>query len=107
VIGLELLVAVQRQWRPGIRWARIPLHAAIGAQLGWHARYGDIFQDPQTDHNLTRVFAVASALIWTWAAIELYQEYIRVRPAPGPRPESGPTPAPENGLSHGSGGFVR
>jgi len=93
VIGLQLLVAAQRRWGPGTRWARIALHASVAVQLGWHASYGNIFQDPQTDVHLTRVFATVSALIWTMAAIELYREYIRVRPAPGPRP------TPEEGLA--------
>ena len=63
VIGLYVLVVVQGRWRPATRWARIALTAAIAVQLGWHARYGAIFQDPRTDALLVPAIAVAAGLI--------------------------------------------
>ncbi|HVQ94241.1 MAG TPA: hypothetical protein VMU51_24590 [Mycobacteriales bacterium] len=94
-IGLHLLVAAQGRWRPATRWARIALTALIGSQLGWHARYGSIFSDPDVDRHLIPVIAAMSGLILAVCGIELYREYNRIRPAQAPAPVS--TPAPTNG----------
>jgi len=81
-IGLYVLVVVQGRWRPATRWARILLTAAIAVQLGWHARYGAIFQDPRTEAVLVPAIAVAAGVILIACWIEVYREYGRVRPAP-------------------------
>lgn len=82
LVALQLVVAVQGRWRPATRWTRIVLHLEISLQLGWHARYGSIFEDPRTDQHLITAFAVASALILVVCGIEAHREYTRVRPAP-------------------------
>lgn len=81
-IGLYVLVVVQGRWRPATRWARIALTASIAVQLGWHARYGAIFQDPRTEELLVPAIAAAAGLIMIASWIEAYHEYTRVRPAP-------------------------
>jgi hypothetical protein len=81
-IGLYVLVVVQGRWRPATRWARILLTAAIAVQLGWHARYGAIFQDPQTEDLLVPAIAAAAGLILIVCCVEVYREYVRVSPAP-------------------------
>jgi hypothetical protein len=83
-IALQVLVVVQGRWRPATRWARIALTAAIAVQLGWHARYGAIFQDPRTEELVVPAIAVAAGLILITCWIEVYREYGRVRPAPQP-----------------------
>jgi hypothetical protein len=84
-IGVELLAVVQGRWRPGVRWARILLVFSIGIQIGWHVRYGSIFQDPDIDLALTPVLAGLNGLIVTIGGIALYAQYTRVRPAPAGR----------------------
>jgi hypothetical protein len=81
-IGLHLAVVVQGRWRSGTRWAQMALTLLIGVQLGWHARYGSIFQDRHTDRLLTPAIAAASGLIVIVCGIQLYREYSRIRPAP-------------------------
>jgi hypothetical protein len=83
-IGLYVAVVVQGRWQPATRWARIALTAAIAVQLGWHARYGAIFQDPRTEALLVPAVAVAAGLTLIACWIEAYREYGRVRPAPQP-----------------------
>ena len=82
--GLYLLVVAQGRWRPATRWAWIALTASIAVQLGWHARYGAIFQDPRTDQVLIPFVAAAAGLTMIACGIETYREYTRVRPAPQP-----------------------
>jgi hypothetical protein len=96
-IGVELLAVIQGRWRPGTRWARIALLFAIGSQLGWHVRYGSIFQSPQAEESYTPVFAVLSGLSVIAGAIALYAEYTRVRPAPAGGPTSPGSTSPGTG----------
>jgi hypothetical protein len=56
------------------------MSAAI--QLGWHARYGTIFQHPHTDRVLIPAVAALAGILMAVAWIELYREVTRVRPAP-------------------------
>jgi hypothetical protein len=83
-IGLYLVVVVQGRWQPVTRWIRIALTASIAVQLGWHARYGAIFQDPRVEELLVPVIAAAAGLILIECCVEVYREYVRVRPAPQP-----------------------
>lgn len=90
LIGLQLVVAAQGQWRIATRWARITLTCSCGVQLGWHASYGTIFQDAQIDLLLIPAINAAAgvfAIVWV---IELYREWSRVRPAPAPAADNGP-----------------
>jgi hypothetical protein len=87
-IGLYAVVVAQGRWRPATRWARILLTAAIAVQLGWHARYGAIFQDPRSEQLLVPAIAVAAGVILVACWIEVYREYGRVRPAPQPVPSA-------------------
>jgi hypothetical protein len=80
--GLQLAVAVQGRWRPSTRWARIAVTALISFQLGWHASYGDIFEDPRAERLGVLAFAWLSGVIFIGCGILLYREYSRVRPAP-------------------------
>ena len=82
--GLQFVVAVQGRWRPGTRWARIALTASISIQLGWHASYGSIFADPQTERYAVPAFAWLSVVILIGCGVLIYREYNRVRPAPAP-----------------------
>jgi hypothetical protein len=81
-IGLQVLALVRGRWGGGIRWIQIALTLLIGIQLGWHARYGSIFQDPRTDELLIPFIAGVSALIVIVSGVQVYREYSRVRPAP-------------------------
>lgn len=80
--GLQLAAAVQGRWQPGPRWARIAVTALVSVQLGWHASYGAIFEDPQTERLGVPAFAWLSGVILIGCGILLYREYNRVRPAP-------------------------
>ena len=82
IIVLHILVALQGRWRGGTRWARIFLHMSAAIQLGWHARYGNIFQHAHTDHLLVPAVALLAGILMAVAWIELYRELTRVRPAP-------------------------
>jgi hypothetical protein len=82
--GLQLTVAVDGRWRPSTRWARIAVTALVSLQLGWHASYGAIFEDPQTERLGVPAFAWLSGVIFIGCGILLYREYNRVRPAPAP-----------------------
>ena len=88
--GFHLVVAVWGRWRPGTRWARIALTAVISTQLGWHASYGDIFEDARADRIALATFAWLSGLIFIGCGFLLYREFTRVRPAPAPGIGSGP-----------------
>jgi hypothetical protein len=80
--GLQLVVAVQGRWRPSTRWARIAVTALVSLQLGWHASYGAIFEDPRTERFGVPAFAWLSGVILIGCGILLYREYSRVHPAP-------------------------
>jgi hypothetical protein len=80
--GLQLVVAVQGRWRPGTRWVRIAVTALVSIQLGWHASYGAIFEDPRTERLGVPTFAWLSGVILIGCGILLYREYSRVHPAP-------------------------
>lgn len=82
IIVLHILVAIQGRWRGATRWARIFLHMSAAVQLGWHARYGTIFQHPHTDRVLIPAVATLAGILMAVAWIELYREVTRVRPAP-------------------------
>jgi hypothetical protein len=82
IIVLHILVAVQGRWRGATRWARIFLHMSAAVQLGWHARYGNIFQHAHTDRVLVPAVATLAGILMAVAWIELYRELTRVRPAP-------------------------
>jgi hypothetical protein len=82
IIVLHILVAVQGRWRGATRWARIFLHMSAAVQLGWHARYGNIFQHAPTDRVLVPAVATLAGILMAVAWIELYRELTRVRPAP-------------------------
>lgn len=82
--GLQLVVAADGRWRPSTRWARIAVIALISLQLGWHASYGAIFENPHTDRLAIPAFAWLSGIIFIGCGILLYHEYNRVRPAPAP-----------------------
>jgi hypothetical protein len=84
VAGLQLMVAVDGRWRPSTRWARIAVTALVSLQLGWHASYGAIFEDPRTERLGVPAFAWLSGVILVGCGILLYREYNRVRPAPAP-----------------------
>jgi hypothetical protein len=82
VIAVHLVAVAQRRWRPATRWARIALTWSIGIQLGWHTRYGTIFEDPETDRLLVPGIAAVAGLILLAGGIQLYRSLNRVRPAP-------------------------
>lgn len=82
IIVLHILVAVQGRWRGATRWARIFLHMSAAIQLGWHARYGNIFQHAHTDRVLVPAVAILAGILMAVAWIEVYRELTRVRPAP-------------------------
>jgi hypothetical protein len=81
-IALELVVVVRGRWWRGLRLARIALTFLIATQLGWHARYGSVFQNPDVDSVALWVAASAAAVLMVLAGIESYREYTRVDPAP-------------------------
>lgn len=82
IIVLHILVAVQGRWRGATRWAQIFLHMSAAVQLGWHARYGTIFQHAHTNRVLVPAVAILAGILMAVAWIELYRELTRVRPAP-------------------------
>lgn len=82
IIALHILVAFEGRWRGATRWTRIFLHMSAAIQLGWHARYGIIFQLPHTDQVLIPAVATVAGILMAVAWIELYREVTRVRPAP-------------------------
>jgi hypothetical protein len=82
--GLHLAIAVRGHWRPGTRWARIAVTALVGIQLGWHASYGAIFDDPRAESFAVPALAWLSGVILIGCGVLIYREYTRVRPAPVP-----------------------
>ena len=80
--GVHLLVTVHGRWHRFLRWTRIGLMLQCGIQLGWHIRYGNVFQDPETDRLLFPAIDAVAAIFWLAAAVAFYREWNRVRPAP-------------------------
>jgi hypothetical protein len=83
-VVLHGFVAVTGRWRPFLRWSRITLTFLIGSQLGWHTRYGSVFENADVDRVVLPVAALVSAAVILAGAVMLYREYTRVRPAPTP-----------------------
>jgi len=82
LIALHLLVAHRGRWQKLTRWARIVLILEVGIQLGWHSRYGDVFQDYAINRMLLPWLAAASAALVIWAGALAFRELSRVDPAP-------------------------
>jgi hypothetical protein len=62
--------------------ARLAVAAVVGTQLGWHSRYGMIFEDPDVDELAVVVMGLLAGLVILSCAAGLYREWTRVRPAP-------------------------
>jgi hypothetical protein len=86
LIGLQLYVVVRGRWRPAVRWARILVTVSTGTQLGWHTRYGSVFENPDAERTGLWVAASVADVLMVLAGAELYREYTRVDPAPAPEP---------------------
>ncbi|MEV0715055.1 hypothetical protein [Asanoa sp. NPDC050611] len=82
LIALHLWVAHEGHWRRLTRWARIVLILEVAIQLGWHSRYGDVFQVHETNRLLLPWFAIVSAVLVIWTGVLAYRELSRVDPAP-------------------------
>lgn len=81
-IALHLVAVVRRRWYQIARLVRLAVLLHVGIQLGWHARYGDIFADQVVDARLTPVVAAAGAVAMVLFVVALYREWDTVRPAP-------------------------
>ena len=86
--ALQLVIASRSHWSSSLRWIRMAVAVIIGTQLGWHSRYGQIFQDSEIDEVAILTMGLAAAIILIGVLIELYRELCYVRPAaePGPPP---------------------
>jgi hypothetical protein len=90
IMTVHVIVVVRGRWSGTTRWARLLLHASTAIQLGWHARYGAIFEDPGTDRALVPVVGALAGALMIVAWVELYRELTRVRPAPRAGMATGP-----------------
>lgn len=63
IIVLHILVAVHGRWSGAARWARIFPHMSAAVQLGWHARYGNIFQLARTNRVLVPAVATLAGIL--------------------------------------------
>jgi hypothetical protein len=77
--GLQATVALQGRWRPVTRWLRLAVIAQVSVQLGWHASYGSILQDPHAERLVVLAFSLLAAMSLVWGGILLYRECNRVR----------------------------
>jgi hypothetical protein len=78
LVFLHLQAAVARRWnRVAYVFAFLFLISA-GTQLGWHARYGQIFVDPQMDIAARTVCELVGALFILVGLVQAYREWTRV-----------------------------
>ena len=84
LIALQLVVVAGGRWRPGLRWARILLTICAATQLGWHTKYGAVFENPDAERAGLWVAAWVAGALMVLAGVEIYREYTRVDPAPAP-----------------------
>jgi hypothetical protein len=82
LIALQLYVLARGRWQPAVRWARILVTISAAVQLGWHARYGSVFENPDADRPALWVAATAAAVLLVLCGVAVYREYTRVDPAP-------------------------
>jgi hypothetical protein len=71
--GLQLTITVRGRWRSGLRWARLVVATVAGTQLGWHSRYGMIFEDPDVDELAVVVMGLLAGLVILSCAAGLYR----------------------------------
>jgi hypothetical protein len=77
--ALHLHAAVTRRWNRVAHVFAFLFLISAGTQLGWHARYGQVFGDPAVDKAARAVFeAVGAALILT-GLVQAYREWTRVK----------------------------
>jgi hypothetical protein len=86
LIALHLYVAARGRWRPLTRWARLVVATSAATQLGWHSRYGQVFENPDADRPALWVAASAAGVLMVLCGVELYRELTRVDPAPAAEP---------------------
>jgi hypothetical protein len=82
LVALEAMAMVWGRWTRLTRMIEIALFLLAGAQLGWHASYGDIFANAQAEHSARITFQVLGAAFTLTAVYKIYREWGRIPPAP-------------------------
>ena len=52
---------------------------SAGTQLGWHARYGQVFVDPGADLAARAVFEAVGGVLILVGLVQAYREWTRVK----------------------------
>jgi hypothetical protein len=82
LVALETMVMVWGRWTRLTRTVEIGLFLVAGAQLGWHASYGDIFANAQAEHSARITFQLLGSAFMLTAVYKIYREWGRIPPAP-------------------------
>jgi hypothetical protein len=77
--GLHLYAAVTRRWNRRAHVFALLFLISAGTQLGWHARYGQIFVDPAVDTVARTVFEVVGSVLILVGLVQAYREWTRVK----------------------------
>jgi hypothetical protein len=64
-----------------LRRAAILFSISLAVQFGWHARYGNIFVDPELDALVRALFGLIDLVILIEACVHIYREWGRI-PSP-------------------------
>jgi len=77
--GLHLYAGVTRHWNRLAYTFAFLIMISAGIQLGWHARYGQVFVDPDMDIAARTVFEAVGAVLVLVGLIQAYREWTRVK----------------------------
>jgi len=77
--ALHLYAAVTRRWNQRAHVFALLFLISAGTQLGWHARYGEIFVDPQMDTVARTVFELVGGFFILVGLVQAYREWTRVK----------------------------
>ncbi len=79
IVLLHFQAAARRRWNRVAYVFSFLLLISAGTQLGWHARYGQIFVDPAVDMVARRVCEAVGAVLILAGLLQAYREWTRVR----------------------------
>jgi hypothetical protein len=79
LVVLHLRAAATRRWNRIAYMFSFLFLISAGTQLGWHARYGQIFADPTVDTAARTVFELVGAVMILVGLVQAYREWTRVK----------------------------